>query len=71
MNENHTDSACVTDAQCAPNLNACSCSRHNAHLWNLDDWQPDPACPRHGHQQLDWRFGDPNLDIDTSHWREE
>ena len=71
MAPDHTDSARVTDTQCASARSGCSCSRYNTYLWNLDDWRPDPACPRHGHQTLDWTYGDPTLDIDTSYGGEE
>ena len=48
----------------------CSCSRHNAHLLDLNDWRADPNCPRHG-DRATWNGGDPTLDIDTSYTREE
>lgn len=56
--ENHNHSARVQDEQC-------TCSWFNAHLRDLSDWRPDPACPRHG---LNAPY---RLDIDTSYTKEE
>lgn len=41
----------------------CTCSRWNSHLFDLNDWSPDPACPRHGIEAC-LRLADPTLDID-------
>lgn len=43
----------------------CTCSRYNAHLTNLNDWRPDPDCPRHGDNAPH------GLDIDTSYAKED
>lgn len=52
----------------------CTCSWHNAHLLDLDEWVADPNCPRHGLDAVDHydhQTGDPSLDIDTSYRKEQ
>lgn len=64
MNENHTDSACVRDAQC-------TCEQRG-HDVDVGDWPTtwDPTCPRHG-LDTQLKLADQNLDIDTSYLEEE